>query len=261
MPPDHAATFASVATRDRLDRLGWKIRYHYMADVEVTPDPHPDGGPAISFADTRWEKFIGQDRGKPEKDVKSLRKAARVGADRAATGRLLTESWIALQGEPAGPWRLLNWDAEQVAVGMRAAFRGAWQLRDVHALPAVTVVKTSQSYRTRRSEWLVRGPHDEPLATVAGPSDTDRRDAKRYKTRAITNGVASLGTLAVRRASVFRREARLEDPAGTVLATVTFDKRDRAVLHIPNAISDPMRLVALGVTAIVYRAYGPESGG
>jgi hypothetical protein len=248
-----------VATRDRLDQLGRKIRYHYMADVEVAPDPHPDGVPAISFADTRWEKFIGQHRGKPEKDVEGMRKAARVDAGRAATGRLLTESWIAVEGEPMGPWRMLNWDAEQVGVGMRAAFRGAWQLRDVHAQPAVTVVKTSQSYRTRRSEWLLRGPHDEPVAAVGGASDTDRRDAKRYKTRAITNGVDALGTLAVRRASVFRREAQLEDPAGTVLATVTFDKHDRAVLHIPGAISDPMRLVALGVMAMMYRAYGPEA--
>jgi hypothetical protein len=45
------------------------------------------------------------------------------------------------------------------------------------------------------------------------------------------------------------------------VASISFDKHEHAVLHIPGAISDPMRRVALAVTAIVHRAYGPEPAG
>jgi hypothetical protein len=255
------ASLAPVAVWEQLDRIGGKIGIPRTAHVEPDGAEKPDGGPTFAFTDQRWQKFIAGNRGKPEKYAPSLRKAARTPSDRAVTGELVSEPWLAVIGEPVGPYRLLNWDAVQVGVGMRATFRSAWQLRDTDARPVVSVFKTSQSYRTRRSSWIVRGPGNQPLAAIGGDVKTVRRDARRYRVREILADGQVIGAVAVRRAGIVRREALLEDPAGAALASVTFDKHDHAVLYIPGAIAEQMRLIALAALVIVHRGYGPESGG
>jgi hypothetical protein len=252
-----------VPTREQLAQIGRRIGVPSTAVVEAGVEAHADGGPALVFSDERWQRFVEADRTDADKRSARLHKSARSEPDRAATGSVLTEPWLHLDGDPKGPYRLYNWDGEQVAVGMRATFRSAWQLRDVHARPIVTLVRTGLSYRGRSSTWLIRGPHYDAVGAIADDTRTVERDGRKYKSRAVTRygqpAGAYLVTPGVGRGT--RRRARVEDERGDLAAILHFTKQ-----HAPEALTVPdgsarTRLVVLAAMVIFNHNYGLEPGG
>lgn len=232
------------------------------AAVEAGAEAHADGGPALTFSDERWQRFIDADRTDGDKRAARLHKDARSEPDRAVTGSVLTEPWLVLEGDPKGPYRLYNWEGEQVAVGMRATFRSAWQLRDVHARPIITLVRTGLSYRGRSSTWLVRGPHDEVVGAIADETQAVQRDGRKYKRRAVTRyeqpAGAYLVTPGVGRAT--RRRGRVEDERGDLAAALHFTKAHAPEARIVADGGERTRLLVLAAMVIFNHNYGLEPG-
>ena len=251
-----------MATREQLRGIGRRIGVPSTAVVEAGDEPHADGGPSVTFSDERWERFIEDDRRRQERHVVSLRKNARSEPDGAVTGSVLTEPWLLLEGEPKGPYRIYNWDGEQVAVGMRATFRSAWQVRDVHAKPIVTLFRTGLSYRGRGSTWLIRGPHDDAVASIGDAAETVERDGRRYKSRGVISGGLTAGaylvTPGVGRGR--RRQGRVEDAAGHLAATLFFDKNHHPEARIVSEVPDRTRLIVVAAMVIFNHNYGLEPG-
>jgi hypothetical protein len=252
-----------VPTREQLAEIGRRIGVPSTAAVEAGTGAHADGGPSLTFSDDRWQRFIDADRTDAEKHAARLHKRARSEPDSAVTGSVLTEPWLVLDGEPKGPYRLYNWDGEQVAVGMHATFRSAWQLRDVHARPLITLVRTGLSYRGRSSTWLIRGPHDDVVGAIADETESVERDGRKYKSRAVTHygqpAGAYLVTPGVGRGT--RRRGRVEDVRGNLAAVLHFTKD-----HAPEALvvaedSERTRMVVLAAMVIFNHNYGLEPGG